>query len=232
MNLVKGINGWNLAKAMLFRTPMAGAMQWRLPRGDMQSLMLDIPPILHGGYSRSCWLCSPTLLVDRLLKVGRRHLWNILTLKSSMCCYSLLMAVAQGWNFFLKLPIGGGNWGLLAPHRLPCTANSNIYTKNQAKTLFFFSVFTMCSVEDTVIYAVFGLKSVQNSGFCSVFKALASKKVQCRDLPKPLKTQLFTLFSSIFPCANAAGQLKHIYKKLFKNIVFCSIFTFFPSKTL
>ena len=71
----------------------------------------------------------------------------------------------------------------------------------------------MCSVENTVIYAVFSIKSVQNSGFCSVFKALASKKIKCRDLPKPLKTPLFTLFSSIFPCANAAGQLKHMYKK-------------------
>ena len=95
----------------------------------------------------------------------------------------------------------------------------------------FFSVFKMCSVEDTVIYAAFGLKSVQNTGFCSVFNALASRNVQFRDLPKPLKTPLFTLFSSIFPCANAAGQLKHIYKKSFKNIVFFSVFTFFPSKT-
>ena len=85
----------------------------------------------------------------------------------------------------------------------------------------------MCSVENSVIYAVFGIKSVQNSGFCSVFKALASKKVQCRDLPKPLKTPLFTLFSSIFPCANAAGQLKHIYKKSFKNIVFFQCFYIF-----
>ena len=85
----------------------------------------------------------------------------------------------------------------------------HIYKKS-GKNIVFFSVFTMCSVENTVIYAVFGIKSVQNSGFCSVFKALASKKVQCRDLPKPWKTQLFTLFSSIFPCANAAGQLKLI----------------------
>ena len=74
----------------------------------------------------------------------------------------------------------------------------------------------MCSVENTVIYAVFGIKSVQNSGFCSVFKALASKKVQCRDLPKPLKTPLFTV------------QLKHIiYKQSFKNIVFFSVFLHF-----
>ena len=105
------------------------------------------------------------------------------------------------------------------------------YIQKIRQNIVFFSVFTMCSVENTVIYAIFGIKSVQNSGFCSVFKALASKKLQCRDLPKPLKTQLFTLFSSIFPCANAAGQLKHIYKKSFKDIVFCSVFTFFPSKT-
>ena len=43
--------------------------------------------------------------------------------------------------------------------------------------------------------------------------------VQFPCLPKPLKTPLFTLFSSIFPCANAAGQLKHIYKRSFKNTV-------------
>ena len=49
-------------------------------------------------------------------------------------------------------------------------------------------------------------------------------------LPKPLKTPLFTPFSSIFPCANAAGQLKHIYKKSFKNIVFFSVFTMFSVK--
>ena len=88
----------------------------------------------------------------------------------------------------------------------------------------------MCSVENTVIYAVFGIKSVQNSGFCSVFKARASKKIQCRDRPKPLKTPLFTLFSSILPCANAAGQFKHIYKKSFKNIVFFSVFNIFSVK--
>ena len=47
----------------------------------------------------------------------------------------------------------------------------------QKHCFFFFSlsVFTIFSVKNTVIYAVFGLKSVQNSGFCSVFNALASK---------------------------------------------------------
>ena len=66
--------------------------------------------------------------------------------------------------------------------------------------------------------------------FLQCFQGSGIKKVQCRDLPKPLKTPLFTLFSSIFPCANAAGQLKHIYKKSFKNIVFFSVFTFFSVK--
>ena len=64
----------------------------------------------------------------------------------------------------------------------------------------------MCSVENTVIYAVFGIKSVQNSGFCSVFKALASKHVQCRDhVPMPLansnihtKNRSKALFFAVF----------------------------------
>ena len=46
--------------------------------------------------------------------------------------------------------------------------------------------------------------------------------------PKTLEnTAIYLLCSSIFPCANAAGQLKHIYKKIFKNIVFYSVFTMF-----
>ena len=50
--------------------------------------------------------------------------------------------------------------------------------------------------------------------------------------PKPLKIPLFTLFSSIFPCSNASGQFKHIYKKSFQNIVFHNVFTIFPVKTM
>ena len=56
------------------------------------------------------------------------------------------------------------------------------------------------------------------------------KNIQFPDLLKPLKTPLFTLFSSIFPCANAAGQLKHIYKKTFKNIVLFQCFYIFSVK--
>ena len=39
----------------------------------------------------------------------------------------------------------------------------------------FFNVFTFCSVKNTVSYTFFGIKSVQNIGFCSVFNALAAK---------------------------------------------------------
>ena len=53
-------------------------------------------------------------------------------------------------------------------------ANSNIYTKNPSKTLFV-QCFYIFSVKNAVIYTLFGIKSVQNTGFCSVFNALASK---------------------------------------------------------
>ena len=123
-----------------------------------------------------------------------------------------------------KASIHPASRGNAAPHRRFFWPTQT-YIQKISQTHCFFNVFTMCSVENTVIYAVFGIKSVQNSGFCSVFKALASKKIQCRDLPRHLKTPLFTLFSSNFPCANAAGQLKHIYKKFFQNIVFSNVFT-------
>ena len=48
--------------------------------------------------------------------------------------------------------------------------------------------------------------------------------------PQPLKIPLFTVFSSIFPCANTGSQLQHIYKKSFQNIVFDSVFPMFPVK--
>ena len=101
------------------------------------------------------------------------------------------------------------------------------------KHCFFFTVFLHCfPVKNTAIYTFFGIKSVQNTGFwwfLHCFQCPGIKNnFQFPYLPKPLKTPLFTLFSSIFPCANAAGQLKHIYKKSFKNIVFFySVFTLF-----
>ena len=50
-----------------------------------------------------------------------------------------------------------------------------MYTTNSSKTLFFVSVFAMFSVKNIVVYTFFGIKSVQNTVFCSVFNALASK---------------------------------------------------------
>ena len=53
-------------------------------------------------------------------------------------------------------------------------ANSNIYTKIVQKHCFL-QCFYIFSVKNAVIYTFFGLKSVQNTCFCSVFNALASK---------------------------------------------------------
>ena len=49
--------------------------------------------------------------------------------------------------------------------------------------------------------------------------------------PQPLKIPLFTVFSSIFPCANAGSQLQHIYKKSFQNIFFWQRFSNVSSQT-
>ena len=45
----------------------------------------------------------------------------------------------------------------------------------QKHCFFLKHIFTMFSVKNTVIYTFFGIKSVQNTGFCSVFNDLASK---------------------------------------------------------
>ena len=58
-------------------------------------------------------------------------------------------------------------------------------------------------------------------------------------LPKPLKIPLFAVFSSIFPCSNAGGQVKYIYiytRNPFtmfpvKNTVI-NIYTFFARKSV
>ena len=73
--------------------------------------------------------------------------------------------------------------------------------KKLGQNIVFCSVFTMCSVENTVIYAVFGIKSVQNSGFCSVFKALASKKNSMPWSPQTLEnTAIYTVFFNFSMC--------------------------------
>ena len=122
--------------------------------------------------------------------------------------------------------------------------------KKSFKNIVVCSVFTVFSVKTTVIYTFFGIKSVQSTGFCSF---------QCSGIQKTfnslLSTPLFTMFSSIFPCSNAAGQLKHMYECFFtvfftmfsvKNTViytfvgiksvqntgFCSVFNALASKNL
>ena len=50
--------------------------------------------------------------------------------------------------------------------------------------------------------------------------------------PQPLKIPLFTVFSSIFPCANAGSQLQHIYKKILpKTLFFRQCFSNVSSQT-
>ena len=108
-------------------------------------------------------------------------------------------------------------------------ANSNIYTKNPSKT-FFYSVFTCFSVKNTVICTFFGIKSVPNTGFCSVFKALASKKLSLPWSPQTLEnTAIYTVFFNFFhvpmPLANS-----NIYTKNPSKTFFCSVFTCFSVK--
>ena len=87
-----------------------------------------------------------------------------------------------------------------------------------------FACFCNVFLQNTVMYTFVAIKPFQNTGFWH------PKTLQFPYLPKPLETPLFTLFSSIFPCSNAAGQLKHIYQKSFKNIGFCSVFNALASK--
>ena len=54
-------------------------------------------------------------------------------------------------------------------------ANSNIYKKSFQNIFFFQCVFVFFPGKDTVIYTFLAIKSVQNTSFCSVFNALASK---------------------------------------------------------
>ena len=65
---------------------------------------------------------------------------------------------------------------------------------NPSKTLLLTVFFVMFPVKHTVIYTFFAITSVQNTCFCSVFNALASKK--------PCKILLCTMFFSflaVFP---------------------------------
>ena len=78
-------------------------------------------------------------------------------------------------------------------------------------------------LQSTVLYTFVAIKPVENIMFDNASNSLISPTVE---------NTLFTVFSSIFPCANAGSQLQHIYiyKKSFQNIVFDSVFPMFPVK--
>ena len=101
-------------------------------------------------------------------------------------------------------------------------ANSNIYTKNHSNTLLFYSVFTMFSVENTVMYTFFGIKSVQNTGFCSVFKALAST-FNSLISPNPWKHRYLHCFLQFFHVPMPLA----IYTKNHSNTLFFQCFYIF-----
>ena len=113
-------------------------------------------------------------------------------------------------------------------------ANSNIYIRNPSKTLFltvffqgfsqtdgnlhvfchkgsksfqsiaFDSVFVMFPVKHTVIYTFFAITSVQNTCFCSVFNALASKNPA-----KSCYVQCFFHFWPFFHCRKATKMTQN-----------------------
>ena len=70
--------------------------------------------------------------------------------------------------------------------------------KNPSNKLFCYSVFTLCSIKNTVICTFFGIKSVQNTGFCSAFNALA---------PKNLSKYRYLHFFFMFVRSSIAGSL-------------------------
>ena len=111
-------------------------------------------------------------------------------------------------------------------------ANSNIYTTNPSKTLLFFKgVYTMFSVKNTVIYTFFGIKSIQNTGFCSVFNDLASKSPSIPLSPQTLENTAIYCFLQFFyvprPLANSNIYTTNPSKTLF---FFYSVFTMFSVK--
>ena len=68
----------------------------------------------------------------------------------------------------------------------------------------FDSVFVMLPVKHTVIYTFFAITSVQNTCFCSVFNALASK-----NLAKSCYVQCFFHFWPFFHCRKATKMTQN-----------------------
>ena len=81
----------------------------------------------------------------------------------------------------------------------------------------------MFSVKNTVIYTFFGIQSVQNTVFCSVFNALASKNPSIPLSPQTLENiAIYTVFFnfSMFQCR---WPTQTYIQKAFKNIVFFTV---------
>ena len=81
----------------------------------------------------------------------------------------------------------------------------------------------MFSVQSTVIYTFFGIQSVQNTVFCSVFNALASKNPSIPLSPQTLENiAIYTVFFnfSMFQCR---WPTQTYIQKAFKNIVFFTV---------
>ena len=128
------------------------------------------------------------------------------------------------WVLFIFSPRGGlPSWGISNSHDDDAQKNCpndilhrylHLFPQNHPNPVFFEVClqFWQCVPSRHGNLHIVTIKAFQNIFFYNVSICFP---FPC--LPKPLKTPLFTLFSSIFP---GAGQLKHMYKKSFKNIVF------------
>ena len=83
-------------------------------------------------------------------------------------------------------------------------SNINIYKKS-FQNIVFDSVFVMFPVKHTVIYTFFAITSVQNTCFCSVFNALASKN----PTTKSCYVQCFFHFWPFFHCRKATKMTQN-----------------------
>ena len=79
----------------------------------------------------------------------------------------------------------------------------HIYKKS-FQNIAFDSVFVMFPVKHTVIYTFFAIKSVQNTCFCTVFNALASKNPA-----KSCYVQCFFPFWPFFHCRKATKMIQN-----------------------
>ena len=99
------------------------------------------------------------------------------------------------------------------------------FSTKSSKSRVFWSVFAcFCNVflQNTVSYTFAAIKPFQNIIFYNVSNSLVSSNAWNHRY-----LHLFTLFSSIFPCSNVAGQLKH--KKILQKH-FLQFFTMFSVK--